>query len=144
NESPYLLEIYTSTVEEDELLEDLLFALMVLYCALVISLILINHFILKKAWGPFYGLLTRLKAYQIGDKNRFERSNTHIKEFNELENELAAMIHRNEKAFEQQNQFIGNASHELQTPLAIVGNKLELLMEDEGISEDQMRKIGEI
>src|SRR5690606_8332702 len=144
NGSPYMLEIYTSTVEEDELLGDLLFALMVLYCALVFSLVLINYFILKKAWDPFYRLLERLKAYQIGDKNRFERSNTRVKEFNELENELGAMMGRNERAFEQQNQFIGNASHELQTPLAIVGNKLELLMEDEGISEDQMRKIEEI
>ncbi len=141
---PYQLEIYTSTVEEDELLENLLIALLVLYFALVISLVLINHFILKKAWSPFYNLLNKLKAYKIGKGNQFEITKNNIKEFNELENELSAMISRNEQIYEQQNQFIGNASHELQTPLAIASNKLELLMEDESVSENQIQKIDEV
>ena len=38
---------------------------------------------------------------------------------------------RSEQMFEQQKQFIGNASHEMQTPLAICRNRLEMLMEDE-------------
>ncbi len=144
HERPYQLEIYTSTVEEDELLENLLFALLVLYVALVISLILINHFILKKAWNPFYQLLTKLKTYKIGGKNSFETSNSSIKEFDELEKELVEMLHRNEKIYEQQNQFIGNASHELQTPLAIVSNKLELWIQEPEMPENQIIKINEI
>lgn len=139
----YQLEIYTSTVEEDELLEDLLTALVVLYFALVGSIILINHFILKKAWSPFYGILDGLKNYKIGS-NHFEKSDSEIKEFNELEDELAAMIQRNERIYDQQKQFIANASHELQTPLAIAGNKLELLIEEKDITEIQAQKIIEI
>lgn len=144
NEKPYQLEIYTSTVEEDELLENLLIALLILYFALVISLVLINHFILKKAWNPFYTILDKLKIYKIGGEIQFEKTKTNIKEFNELEDELLSMIKRNEQIYEQQNQFIGNASHELQTPLAIASNKLELLMEDERISENQIHKINEV
>jgi len=140
----FQLEIYTSTVEEDDLLEDLLTALVVLYFALVASIILINHFILRKAWRPFYGILNNLKNYKIGGKFQFEKSKTNIKEFDELEDELSAMIARNERIYEQQKQFIGNASHELQTPLAIAGNKLELLLEIEGIDEYKANKILEI
>lgn len=139
----YQLEIYTSTVEEDELLENLLIALVILYFALVASIILINHFILKKAWSPFYVILNNLKSYKIGS-NHFEKSNSEIKEFNELEDELSAMIQRNERIYDQQKQFIANASHELQTPLAIAGNKLELLIEEKGITENQALKIIEI
>lgn len=139
----YQLEIYTSTVEEDELLENLLIALVVLYFVLVGSIILINHFILKKAWSPFYEILNGLKNYKIGS-NHFEKSNSNIKEFNELEDELDAMIQRNERIYDQQNQFIANASHELQTPLAIAGNKLELLIEEKDITENQAQKISEI
>lgn len=141
---PYQLEIYTSTVEEDELIENLLTSLVILYFALVVSLILINHFILKKAWRPFYGILKNLKNYKIGGKFQFEKSKTNIKEFDELEDELSAMIARNERIYGQQNQFIANASHELQTPLAIAGNKLELLLEDKEINENQAHKILEI
>ena len=43
--------------------------------------------------------------------------------------------------FEQQKQFIGNASHEMQTPLAICRNRLEMLMEDENLSESQLEEL---
>lgn len=140
----YQLEIYTSTVEEDEFIENLLIALSALYVALVGSIILINHFILKKAWSPFYEILNNLKSYKIGSKKGFEKTNADIIEFNELEAELSAMIDRNEKIYEHQKQFIANASHELQTPLAIAGNKLELLIEEKDITENQAQKISEI
>lgn len=140
----YQLEIYTSTVEEDEFIENLLIALSALYVALVGSIVLINHFILKKAWSPFYELLNNLKSYKIGTKKGFEKTNSEIIEFNELEDELSSMIDRNEKIYEQQKQFIANASHELQTPLAIAGNKLELLIEEKDITANQARKISEI
>ena len=46
-----------------------------------------------------------------------------------------------EDVFEKQKQFIGNASHELQTPLAICQNRLEMLMEDETLGEQSMGEI---
>lgn len=144
NGKPYQLEVYTSTVEEDELLEDLLIALLVLYAALVISLILMNHFILKKAWNPFYQILRNLKAYKIGSKNSFELRSSNIKEFDELKKELREMLRRNEFIYEQQKQFIGNASHELQTPIAIASGKLELLIQESELNENQIVKINEI
>ena len=48
---------------------------------------------------------------------------------------------RSEQMFEQQKQFIGNASHEMQTPLAICRNRLEMLMEDENLSESQLEEL---
>lgn len=140
----YQLEIYTSTVEEDELLEDLLMALLALYIALVASVVIINRLVLKKAWSPFYRILENLKHYKIESKNEFKTAPSGITEFNRLENELLTMIRRNENTYDQQKQFIGNASHELQTPLAIVGNKLELLMEDKDITQEQALKVMEI
>jgi signal transduction histidine kinase len=140
----YQLEIYTSTVEEDELLEDLLMALLVLYVALVASILIINRLVLQKAWSPFYRILETLKGYKIESKKEFKTTASGIIEFNRLENELLKMIKRNQDAYDQQKQFIGNASHELQTPLAIVGNKLELLMEDKDGTEEQALKVVEI
>jgi len=51
------------------------------------------------------------------------------------------MIDRNEQVFEGQKRFLENASHELQTPLAVTINKLELIMQDTGLSEEQVTKI---
>ncbi|WP_268225593.1 sensor histidine kinase [Sinomicrobium oceani] len=140
----YQLEIYTSTVEEDELLEDLLTALVVLYIALVVSIILINHFILRKAWTPFYRFMEQLRHYKIGGRNRLDPMPATIREFDELYTELSAMIERNETVYLQQKQFIENASHELQTPLAIASNKLELLMNRPDLTEESLVQIDEI
>ncbi|WP_018628975.1 sensor histidine kinase [Niabella aurantiaca] len=140
----YRLEIYTSTVEEDDLLEDLLIALAALYVALVVSIVMLNHFILRKAWKPFYKILDKLGGYRLGSSRKFDRSDPRIIEFNNLEEALEAMMERNETIYSRQKQFIENASHELQTPLAIAANKLELLMENEQLTEDQLHKIEEV
>ena len=50
-------------------------------------------------------------------------------------------VERTEQMFEQQKQFIGNASHEIQTPLAICRNRLEMLMEDDSLSEKQLEEL---
>ena len=54
------------------------------------------------------------------------------------------MGNRSYKAYEEQKEFIENASHELQTPLAIVRGKVELLAESDNLSEQQMKELDEI
>ena len=54
------------------------------------------------------------------------------------------MGNRSYKAYEEQKQFIENASHELQTPLAIVRGKIELLAENESMTEEQLKELDEI
>ena len=56
---------------------------------------------------------------------------------------MQSMIVRTEKTFKSQKLFIENASHELQTPLSIVRNKLELLAENSN-SEQQLAEISTI
>ena len=69
---------------------------------------------------------------------------TKIREFRQLSDAALDMGNRSYKAYEEQKQFIENASHELQTPLAIVRGKVELLAESEGMTEQQMEQLDEI
>ncbi|HNQ26726.1 MAG TPA: HAMP domain-containing sensor histidine kinase [Aquaticitalea sp.] len=138
---PQKLEIRTSTVEEDEFRENLFVALVFLYAFLVISIIVINTIVLKKVWEPFYKTLSNLGNYQFGKSKIKEDKPIKIREFKLLNSEINKMIERNEQTFEQQKQFIENASHELQTPLAIAINKLEMLIEDENISEENLTEL---
>ena len=66
---------------------------------------------------------------------------TKIREFRQLSDAALDMGNRSYKAYEEQKQFIENASHELQTPLAIVRGKVELLAESEGMTEQQMEQL---
>lgn len=132
------LVIRTSTVEEDELIYDLTTALIVLYILLVISIVVVNGYLLNKAMKPFYQILDKLKKYQFGIPFSREKYNYKITEFEELDKAINEMIERNELVFYQQKQFIENASHELQTPLAIVINKIDLMIQNDDLDKKNL------
>jgi signal transduction histidine kinase len=69
---------------------------------------------------------------------------TQIREFKDLQLAVATLIRHNEESYEQQKQFIGNASHELQTPLAIMINKLEIMAETEGLNQEQSETVAAV
>lgn len=142
--NPYELIIKASIVEEDELLEDLLLALIGLYVMLVISILAVNHLLLKKIWKSFYIILDNLKEIKLGTGSRLKPIHSSIDEFNILAKEVEKMLNRNETIYSSQKQFIENASHELQTPLAISINKLELFAENSVLPDEQMMEIGKI
>lgn len=144
NGNPHLLTIRASMVEEDELLEDLLTALIALYAMLVLSVAIINQVILRRVWKSFYQMLERLKNFRLGTGTAFQAPESPVEEFKVLGKELEAMLKRNEEIYISQKQFIENASHELQTPLAISLNRLELFAENNNLPETQMEEIGKI
>lgn len=144
NGNYYELQIINSMVEEDDLVEELLREALGLYLLLIAAVIIINNFVLQRLWKPFYSFLNQLKNYRIGSGKNFPEANTKIKEFTDLQNAVNILLQHNIETYEQQKQFIGNASHELQTPLAIATNKLELLIEKGNLQREQAENIAEI
>lgn len=142
--NPHRLTIRASMVEEDELLEDLLTALIGLYIMLAISITLLNRATLKRAWKPFYSLMQKLKDYRPGGGKTFEETASPVAEFKVLSAGLKDLLERNEATYASQKQFIENASHELQTPLAISINKLELFADNTSLTENQLEELGKI
>ncbi|MBK0403635.1 HAMP domain-containing histidine kinase [Adhaeribacter sp. BT258] len=140
----YELQLITSMVEEDDLIADLLYSLVWLYLGLVASILLLNNFLLRKIWKPFYRLLERLQKFRLEDQQPLKTTKTNIEEFKLLNETVQKLIKSNIAAFNSQKQFIENASHELQTPLAISLNKLELLVENNNLSEAQLEILASI
>ena len=89
-------------------------------------------------------LLDWLHGIQPGKEVPALENPTKIREFRQLSEAAVDMGNRSYKAYEEQKQFIENASHELQTPLAIVRGKVELLAESDGLTEQQMKELDEI
>lgn len=144
NGNYYELQIINSMVEEDDLVEELLREAFGLYLLLIAAVIIINNFVLKRLWKPFYSFLNQLKNYRIGSGKNFPEANTKTKEFTDLQNAVNILLQHNIETYEAQKQFIGNASHELQTPLAIATNKLELLIEKGNLQREQAENIAEV
>lgn len=140
----YQLKVANSMVEEDDLIDELLWDVVWLYIILIVGIIVINNFVLKTLWKPFYEFLSQLKKYRLGQTEEFPQTNSNTKEFQDLQKVVNTLLKENLETFEQQKQFIGNASHELQTPLAIASNKLELLLENKNLGNTEAENVVEI
>lgn len=140
----YELKIISSMVEEDDLIEDLLYSVLWLYLVLIVSVIVVSNWAIRKVWKPFYQLIEYLSLFRLGKGNAEVPVQTDIKEFKLLNETIKALLERNLEAYNSQKQFIENASHELQTPIAISINKLELLAEQSDIKEEQLHAIANV
>lgn len=125
----YTLKVWSSVVEEDDLITELFWAMIWLYVVLIISIIAINNLVLKRLWRPFYQFLGKLKAYKIEKSEPLPPLKTQTAEFIELKKAADTLTRHARAAFTSQKQFTENAAHELQTPLAVITNKVELLLE---------------
>lgn len=140
----YLLKIVSSMVEEDDLIRALLWATVLLYACLLLSIILINNLVLRKVWQPFYKILKYLRTFDLHENKGFPDIKTDIREFSDLKETTAKLLEHTTEIFHQQKQFTENAAHELQTPIAIAISKLELVLDNEHIPEDELKNIADV
>ena len=140
----YEMKVISQELDKGKLIKELATSLLWLYLFLFVSTILVNNFVLKKTWKPFYQLLKYLNDFRLDKGVIHEPSESKIKEFSMLNKSILSLLKTNVGIFNSQKQFIENASHEMQTPLAIGTNKLELLAGEKDLSPDHIQKIGAI
>lgn len=141
NNQSYLITIAKPTFEEDELIEGLLSAFALIFGFLVIGFFVVNWVLSKTLWKPFYKTLTELNSYDIRkhESHSFEPATT--VEFNQLNGALNKMTKKIHSDFLQQKEFTENASHEMQTPLAVVKATVSLMMQSPNLKEEEMNQL---
>lgn len=140
----YELEIEMSTLEKEDMAETIFWSIIALYFTLLCCILLVIHYVFRKSFTPLYGLLNWLKKTHPGRKEEGYVMDTKVDEFVTLNRALIESTNRNREIYNQQKQFVENAAHELQTPLAIATNKLELLSENPDCTEEQLQEISDI
>lgn len=137
----YELVIQTSTVEKEDMIETIVWSMAILYLSLVGCILLVIHFAFRKSFKPLYKLLSWLRGFQVGRPLAPFNISTPVEEFGILTEAVRESVRRTSELYNKQKQFVENASHELQTPLAICMNKLELLSENPDCTEQQFKEI---
>ena len=142
--SLYNVKISESLVETEDLLKSILYLLLSMFGLLTLTLLFINSKIKKNIWKPFYETLDQLKNFRVDDTESLHLEKTRIDELSDLNDSLNKLSATNMKVYQAQKEFTENASHELQTPLAIVQNNIELFWQTEPITEQQSEILNDI
>lgn len=104
---------------------------------IIIVSVLLNYLVLRKLWKPFYTTMQAMKCFKLGNKTEPLLAESDIDEFSLMNQTLSQAINSAKDDYRILKEFTENASHETQTPLAIIRSKLDLVIQDEGLSEGQ-------
>jgi signal transduction histidine kinase len=140
----YKVSIRESLVDSEDLIEGITFMFIIILLLLLFFLFFFNQWISKKLWKTFYDSLSRAKSFDLTQPAQLNLLPDKISEFNELNQTLNKMTSRMREDYENLKQFTENASHEIQTPLSVVSNNVELLIQTEDINTNSMELIKEI
>ncbi len=145
NGKVFQLSTFVSSVEISHLKVAVFGSQILIYIVLFYSIFRINTRFSKTLWDPFYQTMDKLRGYDINTNQVLElNQKSSISEFNELSSVINELSDRNQQAYINQKQFVENASHEIQTPLAVIRSKVELLMEQPDLTPDTAALILEI
>lgn len=144
NNKPYQLNIETNVEEAYETIFAIGLVTVLLYGLLVLGFINLNRKISKNIWKPFNDTLGKLKSFDLSSDKEIPFGKSDIEEFETLNQTISKLISENVNVYNQQKAFVGNASHELQTPIALLKSKLEILFQDENLGIHQSELVNSI
>ena len=133
----YRLILRKSLIETEDLIEVIVLSFSVLIMLLIISMLIVNRWVVRRIWTPFFQTLKELANYRLTDPKPVQLPDAKITEFQKLNQAINALTTRNQRDYETLKRFTENASHEIQTPLAAVKSNLDLLIQSQDLTESQ-------
>lgn len=132
----YEITVSLPVFEQESLVEHVLWWTGVLFFILLITLLVIGLIVIDYNLKPFKALMKWMDDYVPGHPSDTVPADTDVLEFRKLAETVRKAVARFENEYEERKIFIGNASHELQTPLAVCGNRLEMLLDRPDLNEE--------
>ena len=140
----HLITLNQPTIVLDDLLYIIVGLLILIFVLFGIFIYLIDFYLKRKAWSPFYNTMNALQNYDLGIGEELDLSDSGIKEFDDLNKVLNKMVRKINADYENVKTFSEDVSHEMQTPLAIVQSKLEILRQRKSEDKDALLSISAI
>lgn len=139
----YYVRIFKSLEETDNLIIRIFFIMTALVFIIIISLLIMNRRASLNAWKVFYDTIDKIKSYDLNARQSFTLKHSDVKEFDEMNRVLQSMINKIEDDYVNLKEYTENASHEIQTPLAIIIAKMEVLMQSGELNEYQFKEVSD-
>ncbi|MEL7534603.1 MAG: HAMP domain-containing sensor histidine kinase [Bacteroidota bacterium] len=137
----YYVKLVDLVIESQDITDGVFRSLSRVFGVLALVFVLANLLLYRWLLRPFDNTLRKIRHFRLQDPSPLDLSPSFTSEFNQLNNFLQRMTGKMQEDYRNLKEFTENASHEMQTPLAIAKGKLELLLEDMNLSEEQLQKI---
>ena len=129
-------------VESEDLLKNIGILFFVIIIILLLGLFFITKRLSQKMWKPFYDTLKKIESFEIDKPQTMNFSSSNVEEFSRLNSSIKNLTEKNISIYNNQKEFIENAAHELQTPLAVFQAKIDILLQRQDITEPQAVILG--
>jgi len=137
----YILAIRLNIYESRKILQSSALLQLLLFVCLMAGMTVITWLIHGKLWKPFYKTISLAKQFNIQHNKVPDFPSSGTQEFEQLNCALMSLMDNSLKTYKIQKEFTENASHEMQTPLAIVRSKLDILLQQSGLTKEQLKII---
>jgi len=137
----YQIIIRKSMLEKSVLFTNVTRIMLFVFTGLFASTLLFNWFISRRLWKPFQRSLQKIRQAELTQMEAIYFEDTSIREFNELNSSLNAMANKIHMDFVNMKEFTEDAAHEMQTPLAVAQSRMELMLQDVNLTEEQVDSI---
>lgn len=124
-------------VESEDLVQNIVFLFLAIMALLLAGLLIITKRISHNLWKPFYKTLHEIEAFEIDRNKQPVFAQTRTEEFARLNRSIQKLVEKNTAIYKSQREFIENAAHELQTPLAVFQAKIDTLMQRADVTKEQ-------
>lgn len=128
---------------ERDIMTGMMLQFLLVFLAVSLSFYITVRFITHRLWHPFNDTLCKAEQFNIAQGDIPELMETDVYEFDRLNRSLTKLMEKDSETFRIQKEFSENASHELQTPLAVMRGKLDLLMQED-LGERQMQIVSDL
>jgi len=139
----YYIQIFKPLEETDRLIVRIIMMMNLLIIIIIITLLIANRHSSRQDWKVFYDSIEKINNYDVNSLEEFTLKHSDIKEFSDLNRVLLTMTDRIKNDYLNLKEYIENASHEIQTPLAIINSKMELLMQWGDMKEKQYKIVAD-
>jgi len=140
----YSIRVIQPLDENEELLKDIGLFLFFIFLVILISSIIINYLISRRVWKPFIVALGKASSFNVQTDMPLDLPESDTDEFSQLNNVISQMTERMKRDYLNLKEFNEDASHEIQTPLAIIRSKMEILMQNRNLRKEDLENIKSI
>ncbi|MDE3236735.1 MAG: HAMP domain-containing histidine kinase [Bacteroidota bacterium] len=137
----YAIAVNKSEVETEDILQLIILVTMGMIALILLLNYSINRMIINRLWQPFHQSVTAIKNFTVSDMNFLVLPQVDIDEFNLLNESFNKMAQNIGTEYHALKTFTENASHEMQTPLAVIRSKTEMLLQQTEWNEEAVRNV---